>query len=127
MGRKILVALYGSGSFAGADRLSPGHNEKDTQKNTGHTQQHAAHPGQSGGPYISLDDISSAPGSRSPYFWSAWRRGLSDGLARSLLFQLRHACRSGTAVMVGLFSVAGDRKSTRLNSSHVRISYAVFC
>src|SRR5690554_7148942 len=23
--------------------------------------------------------------------------------------------------------VAGDRKSTRLNSSHVRISYAVFC
>src|SRR5690554_7136786 len=24
-------------------------------------------------------------------------------------------------------SFAGDRKSTRLNSSHVRISYAVFC
>src|SRR5436305_12678871 len=24
-------------------------------------------------------------------------------------------------------AVAGDRKSTRLNSSHVRISYAVFC
>src|SRR5690554_1802579 len=24
-------------------------------------------------------------------------------------------------------NVAGDRKSTRLNSSHVRISYAVFC
>src|SRR3989442_9724523 len=23
--------------------------------------------------------------------------------------------------------IAGDRKSTRLNSSHVRISYAVFC
>src|SRR5690554_7359677 len=31
---------------------------------------------------------------------------------------------------VALFSAAqksGDRKSTRLNSSHVRISYAVFC
>src|SRR5436305_8070302 len=28
---------------------------------------------------------------------------------------ISHACR------------AGDRKSTRLNSSHVRISYAVFC
>src|SRR5690554_7420207 len=30
---------------------------------------------------------------------------------------------------VGLFGGAGvgDRKSTRLNSSHVRISYAVFC
>src|SRR5699024_11865249 len=25
------------------------------------------------------------------------------------------------------FSVEGDRKSTRLNSSHVSISYAVFC
>src|SRR3989442_7765462 len=29
---------------------------------------------------------------------------------------------------LGVFQVAGtDRKSTRLNSSHVRISYAVFC
>src|SRR5690606_41265471 len=26
-----------------------------------------------------------------------------------------------------LFDYAGDRKSTRLNSSHVKISYAVFC
>src|SRR5690349_21917201 len=26
-----------------------------------------------------------------------------------------------------LFSATGDRKSTRLNSSHVEISYAVFC
>src|SRR3712207_7320891 len=26
-----------------------------------------------------------------------------------------------------LFDVAGDRKSTRLNSSHANISYAVFC
>src|SRR3989442_15049577 len=26
-----------------------------------------------------------------------------------------------------LRSISGDRKSTRLNSSHVRISYAVFC
>src|SRR5690554_7793790 len=25
------------------------------------------------------------------------------------------------------YGVVGDRKSTRLNSSHVRISYAVFC
>src|SRR5690606_42052616 len=28
---------------------------------------------------------------------------------------------------VGLGDEAGDRKSTRLNSSHVKISYAVFC
>src|SRR5690554_7262004 len=27
----------------------------------------------------------------------------------------------------GQHEVEGDRKSTRLNSSHVRISYAVFC
>src|SRR3989442_11584583 len=29
--------------------------------------------------------------------------------------------------LVDVRRVAGDRKSTRLNSSHVRISYAVFC
>src|SRR5690554_7215415 len=29
--------------------------------------------------------------------------------------------------MLGLLAPGGDRKSTRLNSSHVRISYAVFC
>src|SRR2546427_8813692 len=28
---------------------------------------------------------------------------------------------------LGLAAVAGDRKSTRLNSSHSQISYAVFC
>src|SRR6266403_2317495 len=33
-------------------------------------------------------------------------------------------CRQETCAST---SVAGDRKSTRLNSSHVEISYAVFC
>src|SRR3712207_7113730 len=28
---------------------------------------------------------------------------------------------------LALFTIAGDRKSTRLNSSHANISYAVFC
>src|SRR3989442_11691263 len=43
------------------------------------------------------------------------------------------ACRSiGPGVVrfpasLGTDEPAGDRKSTRLNSSHVRISYAVFC
>src|SRR5207253_6578053 len=32
----------------------------------------------------------------------------------------------GLSIAVGL-ALAGDRKSTRLNSSHVAISYAVFC
>src|SRR5690554_79261 len=31
------------------------------------------------------------------------------------------------AVIIGVGVMAQDRKSTRLNSSHVRISYAVFC
>src|SRR5699024_12612226 len=29
--------------------------------------------------------------------------------------------------LLGTFGLDGDRKSTRLNSSHVSISYAVFC
>src|SRR5690606_40329333 len=31
------------------------------------------------------------------------------------------------AIRQGLLEMDGDRKSTRLNSSHVKISYAVFC
>src|SRR5699024_12819362 len=31
------------------------------------------------------------------------------------------------SIAVGIFIVFRDRKSTRLNSSHVSISYAVFC
>src|SRR3989442_2762013 len=38
--------------------------------------------------------------------------------------QALHALLKPRAVVVHGF---GDRKSTRLNSSHVRISYAVFC
>src|SRR5256886_10810181 len=34
---------------------------------------------------------------------------------------------AGRFFPAGLFSVLGDRKSTRLNSSHSQISYAVFC
>src|SRR2546430_12763425 len=37
-------------------------------------------------------------------------------------------CQHGPAVQVGSgISRKGDRKSTRLNSSHSQISYAVFC
>src|SRR6266699_5307575 len=34
---------------------------------------------------------------------------------------------AGAGVRHAFFTRQGDRKSTRLNSSHVRISYAVFC
>src|SRR5690554_7674414 len=33
----------------------------------------------------------------------------------------------GLSVQGAIIRLEGDRKSTRLNSSHVRISYAVFC
>src|SRR5690606_41483641 len=43
----------------------------------------------------------------------------------------RHRCRDGRAGdgqhRLRLPSQQADRKSTRLNSSHVKISYAVFC
>src|SRR5690554_7029387 len=35
--------------------------------------------------------------------------------------------RTGNCVDISPIFAAEDRKSTRLNSSHVRISYAVFC
>src|SRR5439155_23433926 len=40
---------------------------------------------------------------------------------------LTTASITGSAVFQVMLNVAGDRKSTRLNSSHVAISYAVFC
>src|SRR6266498_5300435 len=55
---------------------------------------------------------------------------------RQLLEDLRNAVlpaavaddvRDVAAFLVGANRALGDRKSTRLNSSHVRISYAVFC
>src|SRR6266498_4826899 len=39
----------------------------------------------------------------------------------------RHACEAMAEAVVALYIRQRDRKSTRLNSSHVRISYAVFC
>src|SRR3989442_8916691 len=39
----------------------------------------------------------------------------------------RVAALEAAAREPGVGRVQGDRKSTRLNSSHVRISYAVFC
>src|SRR6266496_5903077 len=47
-----------------------------------------------------------------------------------LAVDLDHVVHRGSAEAVAQRAVAGvrrDRKSTRLNSSHVEISYAVFC
>src|SRR5690349_23435817 len=48
-------------------------------------------------------------------------------LFRSLaIFNLSRAFKNGFSDTVAMLN-DGDRKSTRLNSSHVEISYAVFC
>src|SRR2546422_5804126 len=52
---------------------------------------------------------------------------LLDGLAREYtLGEIAIVTRAGPARLLGLKN-KGDRKSTRLNSSHGYISYAVFC
>src|SRR5256885_12996939 len=51
------------------------------------------------------------------------RRGATTRLARS--HSLDRRCAGTAAVPAGL--LWPDRKSTRLNSSHLVISYAVFC
>src|SRR3989442_11915242 len=53
---------------------------------------------------------------RSPYVFAGVVAGLTP---------IAHLHAYGTVVALAAFWT--DRKSTRLNSSHVRISYAVFC
>src|SRR5690554_6013328 len=48
--------------------------------------------------------------------------GIGIGLIMAYLFRAEEATRAAEMADSGI-----DRKSTRLNSSHVRISYAVFC
>src|SRR5690606_41379318 len=48
-------------------------------------------------------------------------------LQRVVARSFDHGDRSGIAHEEAFADDAGDRKSTRLNSSHVKISYAVFC
>src|SRR3712207_8883491 len=47
----------------------------------------------------------------------------ADGVRRAL----RGAGRRAAALLLDLLGGREDRKSTRLNSSHANISYAVFC
>src|SRR5258707_1644564 len=58
--------------------------------------------------------------------------GLSVGLMRfigiaEVFGALGMILPAATRVKASLTALAGDRKSTRLNSSHANISYAVFC
>src|SRR5256885_12200323 len=57
-------------------------------------------------------------------FRSPCYRALAAYEARS---RLRAGCRRGCGVAALPCHISADRKSTRLNSSHLVISYAVFC
>src|SRR5690606_40180564 len=55
--------------------------------------------------------------------------GLLEGYGRQLIEEpLARGAVGGTMLVFWIaYFLLGDRKSTRLNSSHVKISYAVFC
>src|SRR5256885_2765567 len=55
--------------------------------------------------------------------------GIHGETIRAIARELKevHALGVETAIMVGGGNIFRDRKSTRLNSSHLVISYAVFC
>src|SRR5699024_11552520 len=57
---------------------------------------------------------------------ASWGCSRSQGLGCSPIKAVREL-GSERRETVRSLSVVGDRKSTRLNSSHVSISYAVFC
>src|SRR2546427_8406697 len=69
--------------------------------------------------------------------WRAWkvpgggvsRRGESDGASRIACGQppLDQLIEQRRSRLTGAEPLERDRKSTRLNSSHSQISYAVFC
>src|SRR3989442_15608341 len=62
-------------------------------------------------------------------FRSVREKALAEEIARQLRDKARGLPepRGGHGTVGGRASFMADRKSTRLNSSHVRISYAVFC
>src|SRR3712207_8907178 len=53
--------------------------------------------------------------------------GLDDGDARTTALPATHGGGARRGRLRVEVRVGGDRKSTRLNSSHANISYAVFC
>src|SRR5690606_39619820 len=63
--------------------------------------------------------------------WDALTRGAEHGLTLrwfAMLFNPGHHAITGDSPLQAILnSLRLDRKSTRLNSSHVKISYAVFC
>src|SRR5438128_9855986 len=58
---------------------------------------------------------------------ACWPRSFRLDLEDCLLCELLCAVEPAAFLPAGLACTEGDRKSTRLNSSHGSISYAVFC
>src|SRR5689334_23770919 len=59
--------------------------------------------------------------------WSEARPDLLTARQRQMMHTVALGETSGAAVSDGFLRSFRDRKSTRLNSSHSSISYAVFC
>src|SRR5690348_18026799 len=79
-------------------------------------------------PYTTLFRSLHRPGARARARSEAVRSatgGISGPHGHALVRRRRRRCGSTVGVLVP--ARAGDRKSTRLNSSHPSISYAVFC
>src|SRR5437899_10643340 len=72
--------------------------------------------------FAHLRDLPSFPTRRSSDL--RWRHGDGVGAGRS---PGEHGCRQPDPAAQGQVASSQDRKSTRLNSSHLGISYAVFC
>src|SRR2546422_4517922 len=72
-------------------------------------------------PYTTLFRSHLAAEARAGDLFLIMSNGSFDGLCEKLLKKL------GSSVPVGSEAKTRDRKSTRLNSSHGYISYAVFC
>src|SRR5947207_4831925 len=76
-----------------------------------------------------IDDLAAAPGGTTAWFgvrnYQARNFMLKEMQIGDKVFFYHSSCpEPGIA---GIAEVSSDRKSTRLNSSHTVISYAVFC
>src|SRR5699024_12803994 len=76
------------------------------------------------------DDLGGEVGNRAQQAATGGQGGFGDGARQSEVGDLDRAVGGREDVLgfhVPVHQVGTDRKSTRLNSSHVSISYAVFC
>src|SRR5690554_7600690 len=78
---------------------------------------------------ITMGGSGTAPSFSVAYGANLIRKNLIPGLFGLMVFAGAIVAGKNTSVTIGkdILPSEIDRKSTRLNSSHVRISYAVFC